>query len=329
MFSAPATAMGGVLLLQTAVERLSWGRKETELTLVHADLLRLCILARAYRTAAPYVEREYLSLMDASTGSEALLSFYYYGGIVMAALRRYRRAMACFQAVMCAPLPALSAIAVEAFKKYSLVSLIEQGAVATTIPRMSQSHTMRHIKMRCFAYVELANACATFDPEVVGKFVAENKQAWQKDGNWGLVKRVSAALTKHNVTRLTKTYMTLSLKDIAEAARLASPQQAAAVISAMLDEGRIHATVSHDGMVTFHEDPESYDTTAMVQRLDRQIRSVMALAGKLKEADQEIATSLQFIRKTIRRGPKGGGAGAGPAGMGGDITMGDDVNDYI
>ena len=47
-----------------------------------------------------------------------------------------------------------------------------------------------------------------------------------QDGNWGLVQLASEGRTKRRIQRLTQTYLTLSLQDIAATARLASPQEA-------------------------------------------------------------------------------------------------------
>lgn len=48
---------------------------------------------------------------------------------------------------------------------------------------------------------------------------------WQ-DTNMGLVRQVVASLVKRNIQRLTQTYMTLSLTDIASSVGLASAQEA-------------------------------------------------------------------------------------------------------
>ena len=48
----------------------------------------------------------------------------------------------------------------------------------------------------------------------------------KQDGNWGLVQLAGESRTMRRIQRLTQTYLTLSLQDIATTARLASPQQA-------------------------------------------------------------------------------------------------------
>lgn len=47
-----------------------------------------------------------------------------------------------------------------------------------------------------------------------------------QDKNLGLVKQVVSSMYKHNIQRLTQTYLTLSLQDIASTVQLGSPKEA-------------------------------------------------------------------------------------------------------
>lgn len=49
---------------------------------------------------------------------------------------------------------------------------------------------------------------------------------WFQDNNLGLVKQVLSSIYKRNIQRLTQTYLTLSLQDIANAVQLNSPKEA-------------------------------------------------------------------------------------------------------
>jgi len=98
---------------------------------------------------------------------------------------------------------------------------------------------------------------------------------------------------------LTQTYLTLSLQDIASTVKLKSAQEAAEMIVRMVEKGEIFATINQkDGMVSFHEDAESYDTTKMLSYLDQQVHSSIAIAQKVRVADESIACSQQYLQKT-------------------------------
>ena len=122
---------------------------------------------------------------------------------------------------------------------------------------------------------------------------------WQ-DSNLGLVKQVVSSLYKRNIQRLTQTFVTLSLQDIADTVQLESSKEAELYILRMvyiistewifwvknliglyfysihcfqIQEGEIFATINQkDGMVCFHEDPEQYKTSEVSQNLDVKMR---------------------------------------------------------
>ena len=60
----------------------------------------------------------------------------------------------------------------------------------------------------------------------------------------GLVRQVALSQTKSNIKRLTKTFVTLSLSDVASRIGLSSAEEAERQIVAMIEEGRIHARIS-------------------------------------------------------------------------------------
>jgi len=58
------------------------------------------------------------------------LSYYYYGGNIYTAMKRYSEALYMYEVVVTTPARAVSIIMLEAYKKYILVSLIIHGKVA-------------------------------------------------------------------------------------------------------------------------------------------------------------------------------------------------------
>lgn len=114
---------------------------------------------------------------------------------------------------------------VEAYKKYILASLIAYGQVDSS-PRHTTTAVLRHIKQLCTPYEELATAYSTHSTNDVHKCAEVNHEVFTKDGNFGFVKQVVASLYRRNIQRLTKTYLTLSLEDIATTVNLPNPNAA-------------------------------------------------------------------------------------------------------
>nr|CAD1842150.1 unnamed protein product [Ananas comosus var. bracteatus] len=122
----------------------------------------------------------------------------------------------------------------------------------------------------------------SFVPDLVSaakssETICENCMAILKDNNLGLVKQVLSSLYKRNIQRLTQTYLTLSLQDIANAVQLKTPKEAEMHVLRMVD-GEIFATINQkDGMVSFYEDLEQYKTCEMAEHIDSTIQSIMAI----------------------------------------------------
>ena len=164
--------------------------------------------------------------------------------------------------------------------------------------------------------------------------VTKHTEVFTRDRNMGLVKQCVAALHSKNIQRLTKTFLTLSLADMANRVGLAggAPEAERHVLK-MIEEGAIHATINQkDGMVSFHDNPVLNDSDAMLRHLESQLGLCMELSKKLAEMDREISVNPQYVQKAVGyHGGGGGGGGAssegrvGPSSSGGAGFLGDDM----
>ena len=228
-----------------------------------------------------------------------------------------------------APAMVLSAVMVEAYKKYVLVSLLVHGRVGHP-PKYTSSIVQRHLKSLCPQYQEFINAfststlfCPTTHPppiltnrtildstDEVHKVAEQHAEAFTKDNNFGLVKQCIQLLYRRNIGRQTQTYLTLSLDAIASSVKLNSAADAEKAVLRMIEDGKIFAQINQkDGMVAFQEDPEKYDTPQMQERLDQEIHKAMDLARTIKKIDREIASSRAYLEKTTMHERGGGGMG--------------------
>ncbi|GJN39801.1 hypothetical protein PR202_gb28943 [Eleusine coracana subsp. coracana] len=192
-----------------------------------------------------------------------------------------------------APMSQLNAIAVESYKKYILVSLIQNGQVPS-FPKYTSSTAQRNLKMQ--AHVSFT----MYYPELE-KFILSNAAEFRSDNNFGLVKQVLSSMYKRNIQRLTQTYLTLSLEDIATSAQIDTVREAEMHVLGMIEDGEIHATINQkDGMVSFHEDPEQYKSVEMVEHIDSSIQRLMALSKKLASIDENMSCDPAYLLKTGR-----------------------------
>ena len=158
--------------------------------------------------------------------------------------------------------------------------------------------------------------------------VAKHAEVYTRDRNMGLVKQCVAALHSKNIQRLTKTFLTLSLADMANRVGLdGGAAEAERHVLKMIEEGAIHATINQkDGMVSFHDNPVLNDSDAMQRHLEEQMGLCMELSNKLGEMDREISVNPQYVQKAAGyHGSGTDGRGGGPSTSGASGFLGDDM----
>ncbi|KAJ8433314.1 hypothetical protein Cgig2_012882 [Carnegiea gigantea] len=282
----------GVAPMLTAIRKI---RPSSEhLTTLHPDFLFLCILAKFYKTGLCVLEDDVFEVDQ----PRDLFLYCYYGGMIYIGLKRFGKALELLHNVVTAPMSTLSAIAVEAYKKYILVSLIHLGQFSSHFPKYTSSVAQRSLKNFCQIYLELAIRYSSGNIADLETFVQGNKEKFEADNNMGLVKQVVSSIYKRNIQRLTQTYLTLSLEDIATTVKLSSPKEAEMHVLQMIQDGQIHATINQkDGMVRFLEDPEQYKTCGMIEHMDCSIQRIITLSKKLTAVDELISCDPLYLAK--------------------------------
>jgi len=129
---------------------------------------------------------------------------------------------------------------------------------------------------------------------------AEYQSVWARDGVEGLVRAVVESVGGRHVARLTKTYLTLSLDDIAREAGLAGgAAEAERTILRMIGTDEIRASVSRaDGMVSFHDaSGDQFSTARFSAKLEACISEAQVMSERLRRADESIRSDRQFLAK--------------------------------
>ncbi|KZC13479.1 PREDICTED: COP9 signalosome complex subunit 3 [Dufourea novaeangliae] len=287
----------GIDLLCRAIRKIQLF--DSQLTSIHADLCQLCLLSKCFKPALEFLDIDITGIGQegGQFNSEHFLLYYYYGGIIYTALKNYNRALYFFEVCVTTPAMAVSYIMLEAYKKYILVSLIMHGKVLN-LPRYTSQVVNRYVKPLSQQYQELATAYQMNSCEEVQKIINKYQHLFTRDHNMGLVKQVLSFLYKKNIQRLTKTFLTLSLSDVASRVQLSGPTDAEKYILNMIEDGEIFATINQkDGMVVFHDDPEKYNSPQMLVKLEKEMAACMELDKRVLEMEEEVVLTPQYVRK--------------------------------
>ncbi|XP_058981884.1 COP9 signalosome complex subunit 3 isoform X2 [Musca domestica] len=299
----------GLTTLSAAIDKIR--TSDTQLTPIHADLCQLSLKSKCFRVALKYLD---VDITTISTGAETrgqnqtdttnndakyFLLYYYYGGMIYTAMKNYERALYFFEVCISTPAMAMSYIMLEAYKKFILVSLILHGKIQP-IPKYASQVISRFMKPIAQVYHNLAVAYATTSSEEVRNCISKYSETFVRDNNMGLAKQVATSLYKKNIQRLTKTFLTLSLTDVASRVQLPSAAVAEKYIFNMIKSGEIYATINQrDGMVVFKDDPEKYNSNKMFLNIQEDMEHVMGLVKQINKMEEDIILNPIYIKKAV------------------------------
>jgi len=263
--------------------------------------LQVCLVSRNYAIAGQLLNEEEILEINPDISGVAprdMLLYYYYGGMVYTGLKDFKKALVFFKHAVSAPAIVLSAIMVEAYKKYVLLSLLVIGKIPS-LPRFTSSVVQRHHKTAFPQYQEFATAFTAGNTDELHKIAEQHIDIFKKDKNFGLIKQCIKSLYRRNIQKFTLTYLTFSLQDIATSVKMTNAKEAEKQILRMIENNEIFATVNQkDGMVSFQEDPERYDNNKVMGHLDSDIQKVIDIGKRLRTLDESVASSPAYLQRT-------------------------------
>lgn len=246
----------GLTALKTAIKNLqtisgNGTLKPNLLTTVHSDLLQLCLASKNFKYGLELISNEILDILkpqNSQFDSKYLISYFYYAGSIYAAMKQYESALFYLEQALTVPASVLSQIMIESYKKFILISLINKGKLPT-LPKYTSRIVINQIKPICSIYHELASAFTNFDLDKLNSLVQKYHAILEQDKNFGLVKQLQQSFYKKNIQKLTKTFITLSLADMATKVKLPSAKEAETYMLNMIKDGEIFATINQkDGI---------------------------------------------------------------------------------
>jgi COP9 signalosome complex subunit 3 len=287
--------------LKAAIWKIG-GDGSNQITPQHAFLMQAVIKSKCYKFALPILEHFVyeIDVDRTAVDSEHTRLYFYYGGIIYLALKRYAKALECFELVVSAPAIVGSAIMLAAYKKFILTSLIMRGD-ASTLPKYTNPSLVRVFKQLSTPYEEFATSFSTRSVDDLHKVATNYAAKYIEDGNMGLVKQAIQAMVEQNIQRLTKTYITLSLNDIAQQVNLANAAEVEKRVLKMIQNEKVFAEINQqDGMVKFKSNPNQYDTARTLDYLDKQLDGTITLNKEVDHTEESISTSVKYLQKVLQ-----------------------------
>ncbi|KAJ7726352.1 hypothetical protein B0H16DRAFT_1592608 [Mycena metata] len=264
------------------------------LTTIHPIFLQTCLMANQPTAALPVLRHPIANISTALsdlTYNDNLI-YHYLGGMALAVLKRWAEAEEYFEICVTAPGAVPAALQFEALKKLRLVQLISRGAVSP-LPKYAHGSLSRLLKNS--VYTDLINAYPQ-NTERLHMLLDKEKQAFSSDRNLGLVLQVIDRAPRWTLKKLTATYVTLGLGDIARVVGISSEDEVRALILSMIETGDISAQISASGTVTFSDPPPQFTK----EEVDTVLYDAQRQSDVLEALELETARSKEFINKAVK-----------------------------
>ena len=269
-------------------------QSEAVITPQDACYLRVCLKLKAYDALAASDGILAAPAMDVAPALDAtdFLLRCYYGGRALLALRRYPEAARWFQNALSAPATALSAIAVAAYKKYALATLLADAvADASTFSAPAKKYSTSR---ECDAYASLLAAAKKRDAaKELADVVERHEATYELDGNAGLVALVRDRAVAAKARSLAKTYSTLRLGDFASAIGFSDVEAAERELFGMLVRGEIAARIDGVG------DEASAMIEDIAEARKRGLRAVSVLDARVREESDALSRHKKFASHAL------------------------------
>uniref|UniRef100_A0A6G1SJ42 COP9 signalosome complex subunit 3 n=1 Tax=Aceria tosichella TaxID=561515 RepID=A0A6G1SJ42_9ACAR len=286
-------SVSGIHLIGTAI--IKFQQHRYQLTPIHSDFCLLCLDAKCLNPALAFLENDYTEIRktdDKDDDVKRVMLFYYYGGLIYTAIKNFDRATFYFEVVLTVPATVVSPIVQETYKKFLILKVLLEGKLQDNIlPKYTSQCITRHKKAIASPhYYKFAQEYASLNYEQISRLVNTYNAQFERDENMGLIKQCLTQVHRRNIQRLTKTFLTLPLRDVATYVGLASEKEAEIYILNMIDDGEISATINQkDGMVIFRDNTEKYDSVSVFQGLQDDMATTMTLIKTLKKMEMDNA----------------------------------------
>ncbi|CAG9464406.1 unnamed protein product [Pedinophyceae sp. YPF-701] len=343
--------MQAVPVLRIAMEKLQQrgeggSRDATLLTPMHGLILRACVHAADPAAAGDVVRDTVFDADPAASGVAVtdVLLYGTYGGMAALALEDYPRASELFLVAATVPAQVTSAMMVEAYKKYTLTSLLHEDANTPAQgssgggPRLGSSGPWlmaasnsgaKSLSRHVTQYTDLASAFRSGDVARMERVLQENAPLFEEEGNWGLASLCWERLAVRKLRALPCIYASIPLDQAASRVGLKTAAEARELVHRVMAAGQLSAEIDGDvlrfrGGAPGDEGAAGYaDVEAELQR---RLEEARVLTARVAELDHAVSLDKPYLLKMIQREGKGGGGlaaagspmagGAGPSGAG-------------
>lgn len=290
-----------VTLLEGTVEMCS--PRKSCLTASHVAFVQVCTFFRWYQYASRWIRENPVFSIDpplAHVSTEDYLSYQYHAALCFIAQKEYKLSLEYLSNCITIPSLAPSAISLLATRTARLVALLHNGRpfvcpkFASSCVKGKQDGHSASILSQDTSYKFLQDAFTEGDAVALQKAIKSNQSVLSVDGNLGLAYTLVEAQARHNMRKLTDTYIRLSLSDMATKLGLEGVVEAERLLCDLVASGHIAATIDQcSGTVHFQDRPNS--RLSRESNLIATLNETITLNEKLEDMKKELYSSPVYL----------------------------------
>ncbi|EJT80794.1 hypothetical protein GGTG_00788 [Gaeumannomyces tritici R3-111a-1] len=210
----------------------------------------------------------------------------------------------------------ISRAMVEAFKKWVLVSLLDEGRVSGPAPPHASERVAKAHALLALPYVHIAEEfLGSGNGAALRRCVEASQAQLVEDGNEGLVREVLQSHQKWQIVRLRDVYARISLSEVRERTKsavtgepAASDAELAALIESMVASGMLQAAIeppiSGGGAgvpcLVFLNGDDNRPEHELASQIQHAAERINRLSLEYRATKERLATSKEFIRLAIK-----------------------------
>jgi COP9 signalosome complex subunit 3 len=242
---------------------------------------------------------------------EQVLYYYLLGAHVYIGQRNWSRARLFLECVLLTPSQnhGVSALQLEAYKKWVLVGLLAEGK-AFPLPRTHDPAVMKTIRAVAKSYDTLAEDFVRRDWKKYQADMDQGTNVWYSDGNMGMVQEAGDALLRFRTLDLQKTFAALPISRVAVHIGFA-PDVTLNAVTNMIRQGHLNGSItqaasgiSSDAVLRFHFSTPS--SSNQDQDLEAQTKRIEALVTFIRDADRRLQLTKEYTEYQKRNKRTGG-----------------------
>ncbi|KAI0567554.1 Proteasome component [Gracilaria domingensis] len=292
---------------------------------IHADFLAVCLQAKCYRMAAAWLRERRRLRIDPVTAVQAsdVHLMYHYAAVVFIGVKDYPAALQCCRLALAVPAPTPGPffhVALGTFKYYMLLHLLVSGRAPQ--PFKFSSYQLSRLRNLTSEYAELAVAYERMDRMQTQQVFESNRHTFEKHGNLGVVKQVMRTLTDALIERLTNSFVTMKIENVATRLGYSDEQEVHDVIVRMIEEGKICARIDdRKHVVRLVDDSGRVDDGLFAQVSGGLMQQSLQVLQRVDEFREKLQSDPAYVGKMMSNRSQRRGMGASSSTKRGDAEL--------